>query len=98
MPIKWSALLVSEAMDMAEEFVNQAYDPLEQAKIVASEARNIPNLPLYLDQRLMRLIEDINRIDHIKSAIEAVLRDLPEGAVEAEKRTASHGRQPALVG
>ena len=98
MPIKWSALLVSDAMDMVEEFVNQVYDPLEQAKIVAREARNIPNLPQYLDQRLMRLIEEINRIDHIKAAIDAVRRELPEGAVEAERRTASHGRQRALVG
>ena len=45
MPIKWSALLVSDAMDMVEEFVNQASDPLEQANIVANEARKIPNLP-----------------------------------------------------
>ncbi len=98
MPIRWSALLVSEAMDMVEEFVNQAADPLEQAKIVASEARNIPNLPQYLDQRLVRLICDIERIDYIKSAIKAVRNDLPDGAVEEERRTASHGRQPVLVG
>jgi hypothetical protein len=97
-PIKWSALLVSDAMDMAEEFVNKADDPLEQAKIVANEARKIPNLPQYLDQRLVRLICDIERIDYIKSAIEAVRKDLPDGAVEAERRIASHGRQPVLVG
>jgi hypothetical protein len=58
MPIKWSALRVNEAMDMVEEFVNQAAEPLEQAKIVANEARNIPNLPQYLDQRLARLAID----------------------------------------
>ena len=40
-PIKWSALRVSEAMDMVEEYVNQAYEPLEQAKTVAIEAINI---------------------------------------------------------
>jgi hypothetical protein len=34
MPIKWSALRVSEAMDMVEGFVNQAVEPLEQTKIV----------------------------------------------------------------
>jgi len=34
MPIKWSALRVNEAMDMVEELVNQAVEPLEQAKIV----------------------------------------------------------------
>jgi hypothetical protein len=97
-PIKWSALMVSEAMDMVEEFVNQAADPLEQAKIVANEARKISNLPQYLDQRLVRLICDIERIDYIKSAINAVRKDLPDGAVEAEKTSASYGRQPVLVG
>ena len=62
MPIKWSALRVSEAMDMVEEFVNQVVEPLEQAKIVTSEARSIANLPQYLDQRLVRLTIDIERI------------------------------------
>ena len=98
MPIKWSALMVSEAMDMVEEFVNQAVDPLEQAKIVANQARKIPNLPQYLDQRLVRLVCDIERIDYIKSAIKAVRNDLPDGAVEAERRIANHGRQTVLVG
>jgi hypothetical protein len=98
MPIRWSALLVSEAMDMVEEFVNQAADPLEQAKIVANEARKIPNLPQYLDQRLVRLVCDIERIDYIKSSVKAVRDDLPDGAVEAERISASHGRQPVLVG
>lgn len=97
MPIKWSALLVSDAMDMDEEFLNKAADPLEQAKIVANEARKIPNLPQYLDQRLARLICDIERIDYVKSSIEAVRKDLPDGAVEAERRSLSHGQQPVLV-
>jgi len=96
-PIKWSALRVSEAMDMVEEFVNQAAEPLEQAKIVANEARNIVNLPQYLDQRLVRLIIDIERIDSIKNSINAVRRDLPDEAIESEKKSASHGRQPVLV-
>jgi len=97
-PIRWSALLVSEAMDMVEGYVNEASDPLEQAKIVANEARKIPNLPQYLDQRLIRLVCDIERIDYIKSAINAVRDDLPEGVVEAERISANYGRQPLLVG
>ena len=64
MPIKWSALMVSEAMDMVEDFVNQAAEPLEQAKIVVNEARKIPNLPQYLDQRLMRLVCDIEPVSY----------------------------------
>lgn len=43
MPIRWSALKVKEATDMIEKFVNQAVEPLEQARIVASEARKIEN-------------------------------------------------------
>ena len=97
MPIKWSALKVSEAMDMVEEFVNQTDEPLAQAKIVVNEARNITHLPQYLDQRLIRLIIDIERIDYIRNSINAVRNDLPDGAVEAEKKLESHGRQPALV-
>ena len=97
MPIKWSALMVSEAMDMVEEFVDQASDPLEQAKIVANEARNILNLPQYLDQRLVRLVCDIERIDYIKSAIKAVRKDLPDEAIETERISVSHGKQSVLV-
>ena len=97
MPIKWSALRVSEAMDMIEEFFSQADEPLDQAKIVVNEARNIANLPQYLDQRLVRLIIDIERIDYIKNSIIAVRNELPDGVVEAEKKSESHGRQPVLV-
>jgi len=96
-PIKWSALRVSEAMDMVGEFISQADEPLDQAKIVAREARNIVNLPQYLDQRLVRLIIDIERIDYIKNSIIAVRNELPDGVVEAEKKSESHGRQPVLV-
>jgi hypothetical protein len=95
--IKWSALRVSEAMDMVEELISQADEPLDQAKIVANEARNIVNLPQYLDQRLVRLIIDIERIDYIRNSIKAVRNELPDGAIEAEKNTQSHGRQPVLV-
>ena len=97
MPIKWSALRVSEAMDMVDEFVNQAAEPLEQAKLVANEARSIPNLPQYLDQRLVRLVIDIERIDSIRNSVKAVRSDLPDEAIEAEKKSESHGLQPALV-
>ena len=82
---------------MVEEFVNQAVEPLEQAKIVANEARNIANLPQYLDQRLVRLIIGIEQIDSIKNSINAVRNELPDGEVEAEKKSESYGRQPMLV-
>jgi len=110
MPIKWSALRVSEAMDMVEEFVNQAAEPLEQAKIVATEARNIANLPQYVDQHLSRLISEIERLTggtfrwnnepyqgSIRAVIGSVRSSIPEGAIEAEQESVKHGSQPALV-
>ncbi len=82
MPIKWSALKVSEAMDMVEEFINEAAEPLEQAKVVATEARKIDGIPQYVDECLIRLITDIERIDYMRNAIKAVRESLPDGAVE----------------
>jgi len=96
MPIKWSALKVSEAMDMADEFVREADLPLEQAKIVAREARNIANLPGYLDDRLRHLIDDIGRIDYVKAAIQAVRNAIPDGAIEAEQERLKNGSQLSL--
>ena len=61
MPIKWSPLKVAEALEMIEHYVNQAVEPLEQARIVAPEARNIANLPQYMDQHLVWIIGEIDR-------------------------------------
>lgn len=78
-------------MDMVEEFVNQTAEPLEQAKLVVNEARNIVNIPQYLDQRLIRLSINIERINYIRTAISAVRRDLPDETPETEKKSESHG-------
>ena len=106
MPIKWSPLMVNEAMDMVEEFVGQAVEPLEQARIVASEARNISNLPQYVDQYLVRIIGEIDRAiggsqwepdGRLKAGIQSVRKSLPDGAVEQEKKRIESGSQLSLV-
>jgi len=97
MPIKWSALKVSEATDMVEEFINEAAEPLEQAKVVATEARKIDGIPQYVDERLIRLITDIERIDYVRNAINAVRESLPDGAVDEEKKRLESGSQLSLV-
>ena len=99
MPIKWSALKVSEAMDMAEEFVNQAAEPLEQAKIVVIEARKIANLPQYVDERLASLKWDMERsLERIRGDIASIRNSIPNGAVEAEReQTERAGAQMSLV-
>jgi len=106
MPVRWSALKVSEAMDMVEEFVGQAIEPLEQARIVAREARNIPNLPQYVDQHLLRIIGEIDRAiggsqwepdGRLKAGIYSVRESLPEGAVDEERKRLESGSQLTLV-
>jgi len=106
MPVKWSALMVSEAMDMVEEYVDQIVEPLEQARIVAQEARNIPNLPQYVDQHLVRIIGEIDRaiggsqwepVGRLKAGIQSVRDSLPDRAVDKEKKRLENGSQLALV-
>ena len=106
MPVKWSALKVNDAMTMLEEYVNQAVEPLEQVRIVAREARNIPNLPQYVDQHLLRIIGEIDRaiggsqwepVGRLKAGIQSVRESLPEGAVEDERKRLESGSQLSLV-
>jgi hypothetical protein len=110
MPIKWNALMVSQAMSTVEEYVNQAIEPLEQAKLVATEARKIQNLPGYIDQHLVRLISEIERITggvwpwnqqpypgNVRAAISSVRESIPSGMVEAERQKLDSGKQLSLV-
>jgi len=110
MPIKWNALMVNEAMVMVEEYINQAIEPLEQAKLVAIEARKIPNLPGYIDQHLSRLIGEIERVTggispwnqqpnpgNVRAAITSIRESIPGGTVEAERQKVNSGKQLSLV-
>ena len=106
MPVKWRALKFSEAMERVEEFVSQAVEPLEQARIVAREARNIPNLPQYVDQYLVRIIGEIDRAiggsqweptGRLKAGIQSGRESLPDKAVEDERKRLESGSQLSLV-
>jgi len=95
-PIKWSALQVSQAMDEVEHQLSLAEVFLDEAKAKAREARNTASLPAYVDDRLVRLITEIERIDHIKVAIKSVRNAIPEGAIEAERNRQKQGIQQNL--
>jgi len=106
MPIRWSPLKVNEAADRLEDYVNQAVEPLEQARIVAREALRIPNLPQYVTQHLNRIIGDIdqaiggsqwNQIGQLKAGIQSVRDSLPVGAVGEERKRLDNGSQLSLT-
>ena len=97
MPIKWSAVKVSETMDEVEHQVSLAEAFLTEAKTKATEARSIANLPQYVDDRLIRVISQIKRIDNVKDAITSVRQSIPSGAREAERGRGKYGSQQSLV-
>ena len=96
MSIKWSTLQVSQAMDEVEHQISLGEVFLSEAKNKAGEARTIANLPSYLDDRLVRLITEIERIDHIKVAIESIRKAIPKGAIQAEQEQRKAGIQQSL--
>ena len=97
MPIKWSAVKVSEAMDEVEHQIELAESFLDEAKQKVEAARKIADLPQYVDQRLIHLICDIERIDNARSAIEAVRKSIPDGAIETERERLKNGSQQSLI-
>ncbi len=106
MPIRWSALKVSEAAGMIEDFFKEAAEPLEQARLVAREARKIDNLPQYIDSDFTSIIGKIDSClgsptwpegGWFEKAIESIRKDLPSGAVEADQAKEKHGSQQLLV-
>ena len=97
MPIKWSAVKVSEAMDEVEKQVSLAEVFFAEARAKASVALNIADLPGYMEGRIRRLIGDIDRIDYVKDAITAIRNTIPDGAIEAEQERARHGSTQSLI-
>jgi hypothetical protein len=106
MPIKWSAVEVSEAMDKAEAEVNAAMPYLKKARAIAIEARGIKNLPLYIEQDLNRFLGEIERsiggssfepTGRLKAAIKGVRDSSPDGAIEAESQAHKNGKTEKLM-
>jgi len=86
MPIRWSALEVSEAMDEVEELVSKAEPFLAEAEAKVRKATGIINLPQYMSQRLHRLIFTIQHRQNIKTSITGIRDSIPEGAIETDRQ------------
>jgi O-succinylbenzoate synthase len=98
MPIKWSAVKVSEAMDEVELQLSCAQPFIDQALATVQKARRIPNLAGYMGDRLARVEWDIKeKFNRIKVGIEAVRNAIPEGAIEEERERLKHGSQQSLM-
>ena len=97
MSIKWSAVKVSEAMDEVEQQVLLANQFIAEAKTKAEAAKRIGNLPQYMEHRISRLIDQLERLEYIKGAITAIRNDIPDGVIEAERANLRHGSTQSLI-
>ena len=97
MPIKWSAVKVSEAMNEVEAQVNLVDSFIAEAKAKAQAAKKIANLPQYMEQRVSRLIDQLDRMEYIKGAIESLRKAIPDGAIETEEESTKHGSTQSLM-
>lgn len=93
MPIKWSALAVTEAMDEVQELLDQAEPFLAEAQAKAGKATGITNLPEYMSQRVDRLIYAIDARQRIRDSISGIRDCIPQDALEADKLA---GKQQGL--
>jgi hypothetical protein len=105
-PIRWNAKRVKESTDMLEEALRKAVDPLEEARLIAREALNIPELPLYIGQNFMNLIGKIDDSvgggrfspeGWIDRYIKRIRENIPTEAVKAVETREKYGSTLSLV-
>ena len=96
MAIKWNANKVSEALDEVEQQIILAESFFNEAKKKAKEARRIPNLPGYLDDRLVRILSQLGRLNDVKSAIQSARDAIPKGEIEKWRKREKMGSTAPL--
>jgi hypothetical protein len=105
-PIRWNTKRVKESTNMLEEALRRAVDPLEEARLIAREALNIPELPLYIGQNFMNLIGKIDdgigggRFSPegwIERYIRRIRENIPAEAVKAVETREKYGSTQSLV-
>jgi hypothetical protein len=98
MPIRWSAVSVSQKVDEIEELFNSVTPTLWQIREKAEELRRIPNLPGYIDQPAATMTDKIGRFkDSMKGYVERIRNLIPKDALEEERKAMEFGSQQSLM-
>ena len=98
MPIKWSALKVSETADEIEELMNSIRPTLWRMREKAEELRRIPSLPGYIDQPTVAMTNKVDNFKtYLKGYIERLRDRIPKEALEDERKALEYGRQQSLI-
>ena len=98
MPIKWSTVKVSEAMDEVEAQVILADQFIAEVKVKAKEAKKIANLPQYIDQPRRTLSDRLGySLESFLGYINRIRERIPAGTIEAERESTKHGSTQSLM-
>ena len=98
MPIRWSAVRVSEEVDEIEELMNSIRPTLWRMREKAEELRRIPNLPGYIDQPTASMTFKVDNFNtYLKGYIERIRDHIPKDALEEERKALEYGSQQSLI-
>ena len=98
MPIRWSAVKVSEAADELDKLVDVLGLTLDLIREKARDIRRIPNLPGYIDQPTATMGWKVENFEgYLKGYIERIRKLIPAEALEEELRALEYGSQQSLI-
>jgi paraquat-inducible protein B len=97
MPIKWSALQVNQAMDEVELQLKSAQPFIDEVMSIVNRAKQLPNLPQYMTERLVALEVNLDRFYRINIYIKNVRNAIPKDDLEAEQKNGVQGSQLNLI-
>jgi len=97
-PIKWSAVKVSEATDELDQLVDALGMSLALIREKAKDIRQIPNIPGYIDDPTASMTWKVaNFYEYLKGYIERMRQRIPADALEKERKALEYGNQQSLM-
>ncbi len=94
MTVRWSPLAVSDFADHIDAEIERLIPPLEAAKTLTIDARQLPNLPGYMDQQLHQLYDDLNAtLARLTWKLRRVREVLPQADLNKEKHRLALNRR-----
>ena len=98
MPIKWSAVKVSENVDEVDQLIDALGMTFDLIREKARDIKRIPNLPGYIDQPTNTLAWKVENFEgYLKGYVERIRNLIPQDALEEERKAMEYGSQQSLI-
>jgi hypothetical protein len=97
-PIKWSAVKVSDKADEIEELFNSITPTLWRIREKAGELKGITNLPGYIDQPTATMTYKVESFNtYMRGYVERIRNLIPKDELQEERKAMEYGSQQNLV-